>query len=207
MESSKFKKKTTIQLILLIVGILLIFLTYFSSPIKDENEKTVEDISITEKSGEEEKNKNIFEDLEYKGTDNNGNKFIIFSEHSDFRTDRPEIINMQNVLCYFYFKDGTILEIRSKTGTYNNVTLDMSFAKNVNMFYMDSSLFSEKADFSNKNSSLVIEGDVKTKSPNGDIMADVLNFDFSDKKLKVSMHSSEEKVKIKTKTRWKKDLE
>jgi len=198
MESSKFKKKTTIQLILLIVGILLIFLTYFSSPIKDENEKTVEDISITEKSGEEEKNKNIFEDLEYKGTDNNGNKFIIFSEHSDFRTDRPEIINMQNVLCYFYFKDGTILEIRSKTGTYNNVTLDMSFAKNVNMFYMDSSLFSEKADFSNANNRLTVEGNIKTQSPEGNLAADKLNFDFTDKKLKVSMYN-EDKVNIKTK--------
>ena len=198
MESSKFKKKTTIQLILLIVGILLIFLTYFSSPIKDENEKTVEDISITEKSGEEEKNKNIFEDLEYKGTDNNGNKFIIFSEHSDFRTDRHEIINMQNVLCYFYFKDGTILEIRSKTGTYNNVTLDMSFAKNVNMFYMDSSLFSEKADFSNANNRLTVEGNIKTQSPEGNLAADKLNFDFTDKKLKVSMYN-EDKVNIKTK--------
>ena len=198
MESSKFKKKTTIQLILLIVGILLIFLTYFSSPIKDENEKTVEDISITEKSGEEEKNKNIFEDLEYKGTDTNGNKFIIFSEHSDFRTDRPEIINMQNVLCYFYFKDGTILEIRSKTGTYNNVTLDMSFAKNVNMFYMDSSLFSEKADFSNANNRLTVEGNIKTQSPEGNLAADKLNFDFTDKKLKVSMYN-EDKVNIKTK--------
>ena len=198
MESSKFKKKTTIQLILLIVGILLIFLTYFSSPIKDENEKTVEDISITEKSGEEEKNKNIFEDLEYKGTDNNGNKFIIFSEHSDFRTDRPEIINMQNVLCYFYFKDGTILEIRSKTGTYNNVTLDMSFAKNVNMFYMDSSLFYEKDDFSNANNRLTVEGNIKTQSPEGNLAADKLNFDFTDKKLKVSMYN-EDKVNIKTK--------
>ena len=96
------------------------------------------------------------------------------------------------------FKDGTILEIRSKTGTYNNVTLDMSFAKNVNMFYMDSSLFSEKADFSNANNRLTVEGNIKTQSPEGNLAADKLNFDFTDKKLKVSMYN-EDKVNIKTK--------
>tara|TARA_Y100000590_G_scaffold458143_1_gene612208 strand:- start:268 stop:867 length:600 start_codon:yes stop_codon:yes gene_type:complete len=198
MALNKLKKKTTIQLILFAIGILLVFLIYFSNPINKKSEKILEDITITEKSSEEDKNKNIFEDLEYKGTDNNGNKFVIFSEYSDFNTDRPEIINMKNILCYFYFKDGTILEIRSKLGTYNNVTLDMSFAENVNMLYMNNSIFSDKADFSNENNSLTVEGNVKTESPEGNLMADKLNFDFADKKLKVSMYN-EEKVNIKTK--------
>ena len=105
---------------------------------------------------------------------------------------------MKNIICHFNFKDGTVLEIRSKTGTYNNVTLDMSFTENVNMFYEDSSLFSDKADFSNANSLLVVEGNVRTQNPDGDLMADKLNFDFTDKKLKVSMYN-EDRVNIKTK--------
>ena len=141
---------------------------------------------------------NIFADLAYKGKATNGNKFVIFSEYSDFQTDRPELINMKNIVCYFNFKDGTVLEIRSKTGTYNNVTLDMSFTENVNMFYEDSSLFSDKADFSNANSLFVVEGNVRTQNPDGDLMADKLNFDFTDKKLKVSMYN-EDRVNIKTK--------
>ena len=198
MALNKLKKKTTIQLILFAIGILLVFLIYFSNPINKKSEKILEDITITEKSSEEDKNKNIFEDLEYKGTDNNGNKFVIFSEYSDFNTDRPEIINMKNILCYFYFKDGTILEIRSKLGTYNNVTLDMSFAENVNMLYKDGSLFSDKADYNNASSRLVIEGNVKGQGPDGDLVADKLNFDLIDKKLKISMNN-DEKVNIKTK--------
>ena len=104
---------------------------------------------------------------------------------------------MKNVSCFFYFKDGTILEIRSKTGIYNNVTLDMSFEENVNMFYMDNSLVSDKADFSNENNNLIIEGNVTTQSQKGELMADKLNFDFSDKKLKASMYN-EDRVNIKT---------
>tara|TARA_B100001123_G_C15189975_1_gene978903 strand:+ start:470 stop:1072 length:603 start_codon:yes stop_codon:yes gene_type:complete len=199
MASNKFNKKAAIQLTLITIGVLLVFLIYFSGPIKkDEHQKTSEDISGIKGDKEEDKNKNIFEDLEYKGKDNNGNKFVIFSEYSDFQTDRPELINMKNIVCYFNFKDGTVLEIRSKTGTYNNVTLDMSFTENVNMFYEDSSLFSDKADFSNANSLLVVEGNVRTQNPDGDLMADKLNFDFTDKKLKVSMYN-EDRVNIKTK--------
>ena len=199
MASNKFNKKAAIQLTLITIGVLLVFLIYFSGPIKkDEHQKTSEDISGIKGDKEEDKNKNIFEDLEYKGKDNNGNKFVIFSEYSDFQTDRPELINMKNIVCYFNFKDGTVLEIRSKTGTYNNVTLDMSFTENVNMFYEDSSLFSDKADFSNADNNLTVEGNVKTQSPDGGLVADILNFDFTDKKLKVSMYG-EDKVNVKTK--------
>ena len=196
MGLSKLKKKTVLQLLLFLLGITIIFLTYFSKTIKNQNEEKSKDISRIEKFTENE-NKNIFENLEYKGVDKNGNKFVISSEYSDFKTENPEIINMKNLICFFYFKDGTVLEIRSKIGTYNNVTLDMSFAENVNMFYMDRSLFSDKADFKNAENRLDVEGNVKSLGPEGDLIADILSFDFIDKKLKVSMYD-DSKVNVKT---------
>ena len=190
MVLNKFKKKAVLQIALLTVGIFLIFLIYFSDQTKDKNKKT-------EENNYESKDLNVFENLEYKGTDRDGNKFVILSEYSDFRQDKPELINMQGVLCYFYLEDG-ILEIRSRTAKYNNVTLDMSFAENVNMLYKDGSLFSDKADYNNASSRLVIEGNVKGQGPDGDLVADKLNFDLIDKKLKISMNN-DEKVNIKTK--------
>jgi len=198
MVSNKFKfKKTTVQLILLTVGVLLIFLIYFSDSNNNKKTETLKDVSNAQKDSKENEDINIFEDVEYKGVDNNGNKFVILSEYSDFKIDKSEIINMKGVLCYFYFKDGKVLEIRSKTGTYNNVTLDMNFAKNVNMFYQDNALFSDKANFSNAENRLVVEGNVKTQGPDGELIGDKLNFDFIDKKLKISMYN-EDRVKIKT---------
>ena len=105
---------------------------------------------------------------------------------------------MNKILCYFYFTDGTTLEVRSDEGIYNNVSLDISFAKNVNMFYIENALFSDKADYSNSDNRLFVEGNVKTQSPNGEVFADKLNFDFIDKKLKISMYNNEEKVNVKT---------
>ena len=197
MELNRARKKTAIQLMLLTAGLLLVIFIYFLNPANKKQEKILEDISDIKDTGSDIENKNIFENLEYRGVDKNKNEFVIFSEYSEFKTEEPSIINMKNVSCFFYFKDGTILEIRSKTGIYNNVTLDMSFEENVNMFYMDNSLVSDKADFSNENNNLIIEGNVTTQSQKGELMADKLNFDFSDKKLKASMYN-EDRVNIKT---------
>ncbi len=197
MELNRARKKTAIQLMLLTVGFLLVIFIYFLNPANKKQEKILKDVSDIKDTSSDIENKNIFENLEYRGVDKNKNEFVIFSEYSEFKTEEPSIINMKNVSCFFYFKDGTILEIRSKTGIYNNVTLDMSFEENVNMFYMDNSLVSDKADFSNENNNLIIEGNVTTQSQKGELMADKLNFDFSDKKLKASMYN-EDRVNIKT---------
>ena len=74
----------------------------------------------------------------------------------------------------------------------------MSFSENVNMLYLDSTLFSDNAEYINSESKLVVEGNVKTQSSDGELVADKLNFDFIDKKLKISMYNNE-KVNVKTK--------
>ena len=38
----------------------------------------------------------------------------------------------------FYFKDGTILNVWSEFGEYNNKTFDMNFKKNIKAKYEDS---------------------------------------------------------------------
>ena len=104
MELNKlFKQRKIIQLALFLVGILLIFLIYFSnSVVTNKNSKKTEiDINIEDFNPDTDKGLNTFENLEYRGVDNNGNKFVIFAENSDFRKDSPEIINMNKILCYF----------------------------------------------------------------------------------------------------------
>ena len=194
----KFKKKYILQISLILLGILLVFLIYFSKPEKNI-QKDLEKNSISQKKDDKiDPNKNYFENAEYKGVDKNGNNFVIFSEFSEFDLVKPELIKMERILCYFYFKDGTVLEIRSLIGSYNNVTLDMSFAENVKMFYLDSSLFSDNAEYVNSDSKLIVEGNVKTQNSDGELVADKLNFDLIDKKLKISMYN-DDTVNIKTK--------
>ena len=198
MESSKFKLNKTkfIQISLLLIAFFLIFFTYFSNLKKKQASTNLDQIKTIEPDGQKEKAVNTFVDVQYSGFDKNGNRFIIGSRHANFEIERPEIIRMEQILCNFYFKDGTKLTIISDFGIYNNVSDDMEFTENVKMNYLENVLFSEKANFFNVKNELLIEGNVKTKSPEGELQADKLNFNLDSKKLKISMYN-DKKVNIK----------
>ena len=198
MESNKFKLNKTkfIQITLLLLAFLLIFFTYFLNLKKKQPSTSVDQIETIKPDGQKEKVANTFVDVEYSGFDKNGNRFIIGSKYANFEIDGPNVIRMEQVLCTFYFKDGTNLTIVSNYGIYNNVTDDMEFTENVQMNYLENVLFSEKANFFNVKNELLIEGNVKTKSPEGELQADKLNFNLDNKNLKISMYN-DKKVNIK----------
>jgi hypothetical protein len=198
MESSKFKLNKTkfIQITLLLLAFLLIFFTYFLNLKKKQTSTNLDQIKTIEPDREKKKTANTFVDVQYSGLDRNGNRFIITSKYADFETDRSNIIRMEEVLCIFYFKDQTSMTVQSSYGIYNNVTDDIEFTENVKMNYLENVLFSEKVNFFNVKNELLIEGNIKTKSPKGELQADRLDFDLNSKKLKISMDSNE-KVNIK----------
>ena len=74
-------------------------------------------------------------------------KFIINSDNAEFTNTQPNLIYMKQVYCRFFFKDGTILEIISDKGLYDNITNDMEFENNVKMFYLENKIFAEKDEF------------------------------------------------------------
>ena len=195
MASNKFKfnKRILSQITLLLLGVIIIFFTYFYAG-KDKIKKTVE---VKEKEITEEiQNKNTFENIKYEGVDASGNKFVINSEYAEFENETPNLIDMRNILCNFYLKDGTVLKITSDFGVYDNLTNDMSFEQNVKMFYLESKLFSEKANFVNSENYLFVEGNVIAEGLEGNLKADKMNFDLTKKKLRISMYN-QDKVNIK----------
>ena len=198
MESSKFKLKKTkfVQITLLLLALFLIFFTYFLNLKKKQTTTNLDQIKTVETDKQKEEVVDTFVDVEYSGFDKNGNRFVIGSKYANFEIDRPNVIRMEQILCTFYFKDGTNLTIVSNYGIYNNVTDDMEFTENVKMNYLENILFSEKANFFNVKNELLIEGNVKTKSPEGELQADKLDFNLDGKKLKISMYN-DKKVNIK----------
>ena len=198
MESSKFKLNKTkfIQISLLLLAFFLIFFTYFFNLKKKQPSTNLDQIKTIEPDGQKEKVVNTFLDVQYSGFDKNGNKFVIGSKYANFKIDRPNVIRMEQTLCTFYFKDGTNLTIVSDYGIYNNITDDMEFTENVKVNYLENILFSEKANFFNAKNELLIEENVKIKSPEGELQADKLDFNLDSKKLKISMYN-DKKVNIK----------
>ena len=196
MASNKLKlnKKTTIQIILIFLGILIIFFTYFY----DKNQKSLSKKIGEKKTEIKKKNREMstFENIQYEGIDNNGNKFVINSEYAEFKSDKTNIVYMKKMSCRFFFKDETVLKIISDKGVYDTISNDMEFEQSVKMYYLENRLFSEKASFINSKNYLVIQDNVVGEAPEGNLVADKLDFDLAQKKLKISMYN-QDKVNIK----------
>ena len=191
-------KKKIFQLSLIFIGLIIIFFTYFFNLEKKQPSDIVTETETKENEEFLEEGVNRFENVEYKGIDNTGNKFTIGSQFAEFKKEKPELIFMENVECFFTFKDNTVLLISSKKGIYNNISNDMQFSEDVKMDYLENTIFSDRANFNNYENQLLIAGNVRGDGPTTNLKADELDFDLNTKDLKISMYS-EERVKIKTK--------
>ena len=72
----------------------------------------------------------------------------------------------------------------------------MEFENNVKMFYLENKIFAKKANFINSENYLFVENNVVAEAPEGNLVADKLNFDLNEKKLRISMYN-DDKVNIK----------
>ena len=182
------KKLRIIQLVLLTLGLLIIFLTYV------QNQRSLEDEIVSSKIQNKIKKQlenqsdeaDSFYNIEYTGLDLAGNRYILKSEEASSNRENQEIVNMKFVEAKFYFKDDTVLQVKSDFGIYNNKTLDMNFKGNVIASYEGSQLFAQKAEYSNSKSFLIISEKVKIKDIRGTMVADKLLFDIKKQTLKIA---------------------
>ena len=128
----------------------------------------------------------VFFNIEYSGLDLSGNRYTLKSKEAFSNKSNSQIVNMKEVEANFYFKDDTILYIRSDNGIYNNKTLDMNFNKNVKALYEGSELSANKAEYSNSKGFLNISEKVRVKDVRGTMFADKLLFDIKKQSLNIS---------------------
>ena len=186
---TKRKRKLRIlQLFLLFLGLTIIFFTYANKERKTEivipkSQQKKINSQLTDKKLE---NTDIFYNIEYSGLDLAGNRYTLKSEEAYNNKSNNELINMKFVEAIFYFKDDTILYVKSNEGLYNNKTLDMNFYGNVTAKYQESELFAEKAEYSNLRSFLTISENVEIKDVKGSVFAEKLLFDIKKQKLNIA---------------------
>ena len=182
------RKLRFIQASLLLLGALIIFMTYGKKERKENDEiiskKTQERIEL--QIDKKNSGGDTFFNIEYSGIDLSGNRYILKSEEAKNVKTEPELVYMKLVTAIFYFKDDSILKVTSDEGKYNNKTLDMNFNKNVKAYYEGSELYAQKAEYSNSQSYLTISHDVKIKDIKGTIIADKLLFDIKKQTLNIA---------------------
>ena len=182
-------KLKLIQLILLTLGILAIYVTYYNNKTTEQekiiSQKTKKEIKILEDKKEINEG-DYFYNIEYTGLDLSGNRYLLKSKKAILDKLKAEIIYMEDVNSVFYFKDDTVLYVWSDKGIYNNKNFDMEFKKNVKAKYLDSDLFADKAFYSNSESYLSISENVRINNIKGNLIADKLLFDITNHKLDIT---------------------
>ncbi len=177
------KRIRIIQIVLFILGILIIYFTYYNKELSNIQQTSTKVINenISDKEDED-----VFFNIEYTGLDLNGNRYLLKSKEARLDEQKPEIVYMKDVSAIFYFKDNTILYVWSDIGTYNNKNFDMKFDTNVKADYMNSKLFAEKAHYSNSENFLSIYENVRIKDIRGNLIADKLLFDINKQNLAIT---------------------
>ena len=180
------KKKLKItQFFLLILGLIIIYLTYYNKEIT--NKDPVDDNVIKKTSKDKnESDENLFFNITYTNFDLRGNRYILKSEKASYDEVKPEIVYMDNVDAIFYFKDSTVLYIWSDKAVYDSKNFDMEFSDNVRAEYLDSKLFAEKANYSNTENYLSIYENVRINDKKGNLIADKLLFDIKKQNLAIT---------------------
>ena len=182
------KQLRLIQICLLILGSLVIIFTYFNKE-RHTNEQIISKENqekIKNQLRQDNKEGDIFFNIEYSGLDLAGNRYILKSKEAFSEKADQKIVNMTAVEATFYFKDGTILNVWSEQGVYNNESLDMKFSGNVKAFYEGSELFAQKAEYSNSKGFLTISEQVKINDARGTMNADKLIFDIKKQTLEIA---------------------
>ena len=191
------KKQQRVQIILVLIGLFLIFSTYFYYPYMNKD-KQLKSQSVLEKSDEtvRDDNSSNFENVEYNGIYDFNNPFVVKSEKAYIMNNEPDILHMTNMHVILYLTDGRTVNIISDQGTYNKVTYDCYFEKNVKATDGDTVILAENLDLLATKNSVEIYNSVKLNYPTGSLAADKVNYDFETKYFRVSMFDDNEPIKM-----------
>ena len=191
--------KRIVQLSLMSIGLFLILATYFFYPkmIKNkflEGETVKDDLTKTDITGSKERN--TFENVEYKGLYDMNKPFKVKSEKAYILTKEPDVVYMINMHVTLDMDDGRVIIITSDKGSYNKVTYDCFFENNVKAIDGKTTVLAENLDLLATEDSATVYNNVFLTNDKGSLRADKVYYDFETKYYHVSMFN-DEKVKIK----------
>ena len=190
--SARKKRLIFIQAMLLSTAMLLLYIFYYKGNIKDNN---IEVVKIEDKKIEKLSESNFFENVEYKGIDASGNRYLLKSQIAYFDDKKPELVNMEEMEAIFYFKDGTILKVFGNNGIYNNKTNDMKFRDEVKVVQSNNQIYADNLDYFNSKRIINIYGNVFGKSLDGNFNSDILNINIDNQSVDFLMNNNDQ-VKI-----------
>ena len=187
------KYKTIIQFIFGIFFLTIIFLFYNKYFPSNKEPLITQSTNGNSKSLKAESN--LINDMRYKTTDGNGNKYFIYSKYGEEDISNPEIILMKNVVARIEIFEKDTIYIKSLSAKYNTTSYETNFNKDVELKYLDHEIFSENMDLSFQKNFVWLYTNVIYKGFDYKLFADKIEIDLITKNSKIYT-DDDEKVKI-----------
>ena len=186
--------KKMVQLSLLSIGLFLILATYFFYP-KFLKEKAVKDIS-TETEVTNSKERNTFENVEYRGLYDINRPFNVKAKKAYILTKDPNVVYMTEMYVTLLMDDGRLVTITSDNGSYNKVSYNCFFENNVKAVDGETTIFADNMDLLTTEDSVKVYNNIFLTDNKSSLRADKIYYDFETKNYQISMFN-DRKVKIK----------
>ena len=189
------QKKNILQSILFLIIITIFFVIYFLYK-KDQNIVFIKE-NIIEKNLDNESN--LMKDIEYLSKDNNGNQYKIKSNFGQIDNKNPNLILMTDVEAIISMSNKKKILIFSKYASYNSKNYETDFYNDVKLHYESHNIQAQNLNLSFENNLVSMSNNIIYKNLDTNIIADKLEIDFLNKKTKIFMEDSNQKIKILTK--------
>lgn len=188
-----------IQLLLGSIGIFLIFITYFFVP-ENFGKNTSGQKEIIKKDDStiviDNKEANLFDNVEYKGVYNINNFFTVKSKKAYILKEEPDEVYMTDMTVILNLNNGKVVNITSDKGVYNKTNYNCYFENNVKATDGDTVILSDNLDLLSDENYASVYNDVILTGSRGSLSADKVNYDFENEVYKISMYN-EDLIKVK----------
>jgi len=192
------KKNKIIQFSLVIVGIILLFFTYYTSDkgkIVDIDKNIVigDVVQLTEETS------NIIENVKYVGTNNKGIFFELNAAVAVIKHDDPNISQLQDVFVVIKLSDLRTIHIRSDKAVFNKISNDCEFFGNVEITEQDNFITSDNLDLYMSKNLITVYNHVQYNGVKGFLIADKMDIDMLKNEANIFMFNKKNKVQVKYK--------
>ena len=187
------KKQQKIQIILILIGLLLIFVTYFYYPYMErmklaKDQPAQQDLEKTHEDNE----RTFFENVEYKGYYDLNKPFTIKSEKALILNVEPDLVYMEKMRVVLYLSDQRQIIITSDKGRYFKQTYDIYFQENVLVRDGKTEITANNLDLLATTKNIAkIYNNVNLIYSNGSLQAQKIDYDFETKYFTVTAKPSE----------------
>ena len=194
-------KKKVFQIslvVLLILSCLIFYKKYFLlnvTTLDTQINKVTDNENINIEKNENKK-ANIIENLKYVSEDLFGNTYIITAESATFKKNLENQLELYTVSAKIIQNNDDVILIYSGSADYNKTSNNTIFKEDVTIKYKDQELNSNIVKLNFLKNLIEILENVHYVNKNTEIYADKAEIDLLDKKMKISMISQKDKVKI-----------